>query len=63
MTMSTEPEQPINLTADECDELADALTEEAAALPTGQKQLEIINLAHCYRDLARMKRLLARNVN
>jgi hypothetical protein len=61
--MGTEPEQPINLTADECDELAGALTEEAAALPTGPKQLEMMNLAHCYRNLARMKRLVARNVN
>jgi hypothetical protein len=61
--MVTEPEQPINMTADECDELADALTEAAAALPAGQKQLEITNLAHCYRSLAKMKRLVARNVN
>jgi hypothetical protein len=30
--MATDPEQPINLTADECDELADALTEEAAGM-------------------------------
>ncbi|MET4218103.1 hypothetical protein ACVWWG_005465 [Bradyrhizobium sp. LB7.2] len=60
--MGTEPEQPINMTADECDELADALTEAAVAPPAGQKRLEITHLAHCYRRLARMKRLVARNV-
>ncbi|MET4478891.1 hypothetical protein [Bradyrhizobium sp. F1.13.3] len=44
--MGTEPEQPIKLTADECDKVADALADQAAGLPAGQKQLEIVNLAH-----------------
>jgi len=51
------------MTADECDELANALFDDAAALPSGPKQHEISNLAQGYRDLAKTKRLVLRQVN
>ena len=60
--MSIEQEQSI-ITADECEELADALVEAAAALPPGPKKQETSNLAHCYRSLAQMKCLVLRKVN
>jgi hypothetical protein len=61
--MSIEPEQSRNMTADECEELAALLLEDAAALPPGQKQREILKLIFGYRDLAKMKRFVFRNVN
>jgi hypothetical protein len=61
--MSNEHEESRNMTADECDELAALLLEDAAALPPGQKQGEILKLVSGYRDLAKMKRLVLRNVN
>jgi hypothetical protein len=61
--MNIEPEPSRNMTADECDELANALFDDAAALPSGQKQHETSKLAHGYRDLAKIKRLVLRNVN
>ncbi|MFY9952848.1 hypothetical protein [Bradyrhizobium sp.] len=61
--MSIEPEPSRNITADECDELADALVEASAPLPPGPKKQETLKLAHGYRDLAKMKRLVLRNVN
>lgn len=56
-------EQERKMTADECEELADALAEDAAALSLGPKKQETSNLAHCYRSLAQMKRLVLRKVN
>ena len=61
--MSIEPEPTRNMTADECEELAALLLEDAAALPPGKKQEEILKLIFGYRDLAEMKRLVLRNVN
>jgi hypothetical protein len=66
--MSIEPEQlrkelSRNMTADECEELAALLLEDAAALPPGRKQGEILKLVFGYRDLAKMKRLVLQNVN
>jgi hypothetical protein len=61
--MSIEPEPTRNMTADECEELAALLLEDAAALPPGKKQEEILKLIFSYRDLAEMKRLVLRNVN
>jgi hypothetical protein len=52
-----------NLTAAECDELAEALFEEAAALPEGSKKENILHLAQSYRSLGIIKELLARKVN
>jgi hypothetical protein len=52
-----------NLTADECDELAEALRYDAVALPDELKKANLLELAECYRDLAQMKRLVLRKVN
>jgi hypothetical protein len=59
--MGIEPER--NLTADECEELADALVEAAAVLPPGQKKQETSKLSDGYRTLAQVKRLMLRIVN
>ena len=61
--MSIEQEPSRNMTADECEELADALVEAAAALPPGPKKQETSKLADGYRSLAQMKRLVLRKVN
>jgi hypothetical protein len=61
--MRVEPEESENMTADECDELAAFLLEDAAALPPGQKQGAILKLVFGYRDVAKMKRLVLRNAN
>jgi hypothetical protein len=59
--MSIEREK--NLTADECDELAEALRHDAAALPDELKKANLLELAEGYRNLAQMKRLVLRKVN
>jgi hypothetical protein len=59
--MSIEHEK--NLTADECDELAEALRHDAAALPDELKKANLLELAEGYRNLAQMKRLVLRKVN
>lgn len=59
--MSIEPER--NLSADECEELADALHEAAAVLPPGQKKQETLKLSDGYRALAQVKRLVLRAAN
>jgi hypothetical protein len=56
-------EQERNLTADECEELADALVEAAAVLPPGQKKHETSKLSDGYRTLAQVKRFVLRMVN
>jgi hypothetical protein len=60
--MKTE-QQPSNLTVEQCEELAASLLEDAAALPTCQKQKEILKLAGDYHNLAKIKRLVLRKVN
>ena len=57
----TEDEQ--NLTAEQCEELAAALSEEAALLPLGSKKDELLRLAQSYRNLAIIKGLVGRKVN
>jgi hypothetical protein len=52
-----------HLTADECDELAEALRQDAAALPNGSKKENLLKLAEGYRDLANIKRMVLRKVN
>jgi hypothetical protein len=56
-------ENDTKLTIDQCEELAAALFEEAAALPPGPKKQEILKLAHGYRSLGKMKRLVLQNVS
>jgi hypothetical protein len=51
------------LTVEECELLADALSNEAAALPVGSKKEDLLRLAESYRSLAQMKRLVLREVN
>ena len=59
--MSIERER--KLTTVECDELAEALRHDAAALPDELEKETLLELAECYRDLAQMKRLVPREVN
>ena len=61
--MNTEQEPSTNLTIDECEELAAALFEDAAALPPGPKKQEILKLAQGYRSLGKMKRLVLQNAS
>jgi len=49
-----------NLTANQCRELAEALLEEAAALPEASKKPKLLQLAQSYHDLAELKSLVAR---
>jgi hypothetical protein len=61
--MNIEQEPSRNLTTEECEELAAGLVEDTAALPPGPKKEEMLKLAQDYRNLAEMKRLVAREVN
>jgi hypothetical protein len=56
-------EQERNLTADECDELAEALRQDAAALSDELEKANLLELAENYRVVAQMKRLVLRKVN
>jgi hypothetical protein len=56
-------EQERNLTADECDELAEALRQDAAALSDKLEKANLLDLAENYRVVAQMKRLVLRKVN
>jgi hypothetical protein len=61
--MSNEQEESRNMTADECEELAAALVEDASALPPGPKKENTLRLAQSYGNLAEMKRMVFRIVN
>jgi hypothetical protein len=52
-----------HLTIDECNELAEALRQDAAASPNGSEKENLLKLAECYRDLANIKRMVLRKVN
>ena len=56
-------DQHEHLTAAECDELVEALLQDAAALPDGSERENLLKLAAGYRDLANMKRTVHRKVN
>jgi hypothetical protein len=56
-------EQERNLTADECDELAEALRQDAAALSDKLEKANLLDLAENYRVVAQMKRLVLRKVS
>jgi hypothetical protein len=51
------------LTTAQCDELVEALLQDAAALPDGLERKALLQLAASCRDLANMKRIIARKVN
>jgi len=61
--MGVEQEPSTNLTVEQCEALAAALFEDAAILPPGPEQEKLLQLAQGYRDLAALKRLVARKVN
>jgi hypothetical protein len=61
--MKPEDEESLNLTVEQCEELAKAIAEEAATLPPGLKKEELLKLAQGYRRLAAMKSVIARKVN
>ena len=50
-------------TVEECDELAEALRERAAALPNGSERDKFLMLAECFCEVANMKRLVLGKVN
>ncbi len=52
-----------HLTAEQCDELAKALREDAAGLPRGPKRENLLQMAEGYRVLADMKRNVLGKVN
>ena len=54
--------QDEHLSADQCDELAKAIREDAARLPQGSKRVHLLQLAEGYRLLADMKRMVLRKV-
>ena len=56
-------EQEINLTVEQCEELAAALGQDAALMAPGPEKDDLLQLAQGYRDLAALKRLVARKVN
>jgi hypothetical protein len=49
-----------HLTVDQCDEMAKALREDAAALPVGSDRQYLLQLAERYRALADLKRMVLR---
>ena len=53
--------QDEHLTVDECDELAEALRQDAAALANGSEKENLLKLAECYRDLANIKRMVSQS--
>ena len=55
--------QDEHLTVAQCDELVEALLQDAAALPEGPEREKLLKLAAGYRDLANMKRAVLRKVN
>jgi len=52
-----------HLTVDQCDELANALREDAVRLPPGSERENLLQLAEDYRVLADMKRMVLGKVN
>ena len=55
--------QDEHLTVDDCDELVEALFQDAAALPDGSERENLLKLAERYRTLSNMKRMILRKVN
>ena len=55
--------QEKHLTADQCDELAKALREDAARLLHGSERENLLQLAEGFRVLADMKRMVLREAN
>jgi hypothetical protein len=52
-----------HLTIEECEELEEALRQDAASLPSGPDKENLLKLAEGYRVLANVKRMVLRKVN
>ena len=52
-----------HLTVDQCDEIANALREDAAHLASGPDKQQLLQLVERYRALAELKRMVLRLVN
>ena len=52
-----------HLTADECEEFADAFAHDAASCASVEKRAKLAKLAQAYRNLAAMKRMVAAKVS
>jgi hypothetical protein len=50
-------------TVDECDELEEALRQDAASIADGQDKENLLKLAEGYRALANIKRMVLQRVN
>ena len=61
--MCVEQDSSTNLTVNQCEEVAAAPFEDTAILPPGPEKDKLLQLARGYRDLAALKRLMARKVN
>jgi hypothetical protein len=51
------------LTADQCDNLAQELLQEAACMPSGSRRERLLELAEAYGVLGQMKRMVLRKTN
>ena len=58
-----EADETRRLTIEECQLLADLLSDDAATLTAGPKKEGLLKLAEGYRKLAKMKVLVARSVH
>jgi hypothetical protein len=61
--MTFEDEESSNLTVEQCEEMAVAISQDAAQLPSGPRRNELLKLAQYYRVLAAMKSTIARKLN
>ena len=61
--MTFEEDESSNLTVEQCEELAAAISQDAALLPPGARKDDLLKLAQSYRVLAVMKSMIARNLN
>lgn len=61
--MTFEDEESSNLTVEQCEDMAAAISQDAAQLPPGPRRNEVLKLAQDYRVLAAMKSTIARKLN
>jgi hypothetical protein len=61
--MTTKENSSAHLIVEQCEQLAAMMFQDAAALPPGLKQKELLKLAQGYRNLAEMKNFLSGKVN
>lgn len=56
-------EQEQRLSAEQCDDMAQALLQEAAGMPRGHRKERVSELAEAYVILGQMKRMVLRGAN